>query len=732
MSRWRVAWRLGGVLVVATALVASGVGLALRLPATSVLPPLPEAGAVGLSRIVTSELPPLAAGFVARVLGGRLPATQVSATELVGQDGAGPVLTAAPPDALRRLPPARSEVRHGDLAHDVRAEAYEVPGVPFTARSTTHGADREPEEPVSCSPTGGTVWYRYTATRDAVLAASTFGSDHATALAVFPEDGDGRPSSMAACDLDASGNAEVVVTASHGRTYLFQVTSPAGGGRLVFHLDEVGTTRRVSLRADGGETDANSSGVAISADGRTIAFRSDAALVPEDRQDRGATYNGDIYVADLTAGTIELVSVSSAGEPADHFSDTPAISGDGRFVAFTSPASNLVPGDTNGYEDVFVHDRTTRRTVRASVATSGAEGWLPLTGTPREAAVGHWHLQQPSVTVSGDGRFVAFSSDLAGLVLGDDRGCVAAGGHDGSSVHAIREMTVPDHTAPASRCRDIFVRDLHTRTTTRVSVSSDGAPGDGDSSSAFITPDGRYVAFASGSTNLVADDDNGYRDVFLHDRDVDGDGRFDEEGAIATSLESRNRAGGPAGGSSGGTSHRGHVTVSADGRYIAFMSDAPDLVERDVNVETDVFLRDRATGTTLLVSAPRRLEGDDRHLVVDGNAHHSVISADGRYVAFSADTASRPGGEGRRDVLVYDRLGHVIRRVSVGADGSDANGNSYEPDLSADGYTVAFSSLASNLVEDDRNVCRGPVESATPSGPGCQDVFVHRVARDRS
>jgi Tol biopolymer transport system component len=237
-----------------------------------------------------------------------------------------------------------------------------------------------------------------------------------------------------------------------------------------------GTTERVSVSSSGEEGNAQSGLPCVSADGRFVAFHSGATnLVPGDT-------NGwaDVFVHDRLTGTTDRVSVSSSGEQANWTpyalsSKFPSISSDGRFVAFSSFATNLVPGDTNGREDVFVHDRLTGVTERVSVSSSGQQG----------------NADSLTSSISADGRFVAFCSLANNLLPGDTNGC-----------------------------GDIFVHDRLTGATERVSVSSSGEPGNGGSYDPCISQDGRFVAFDSWSSNLVPGDTNGFEDVFVRDRGI--------------------------------------------------------------------------------------------------------------------------------------------------------------------------------------------------------------------
>ncbi|HEX5504820.1 MAG TPA: HYR domain-containing protein, partial [Thermomicrobiales bacterium] len=237
---------------------------------------------------------------------------------------------------------------------------------------------------------------------------------------------------------------------------------------------EAGTTERVSVASDG--TQANSgSGVftlALSTDGRFVAFVSDATnLVPNDTNGRG-----DVFVRDRQAGATERVSVDSDGVQANGASDihSVALSADGRYVAFLSAATNLVPGDTNSTTDVFVRDRQFGTTERVSVAGGGAQANNGSTDTP---------------ALSADGRYVAFASAATNLVPGVD-----------------------------TICEDVFVHDRQTGATERVSVASDGGQANGCSRDPTLSADGRSVAFRSFASNLVPDDTNGTWDVFVHDR----------------------------------------------------------------------------------------------------------------------------------------------------------------------------------------------------------------------
>jgi hypothetical protein len=397
-------------------------------------------------------------------------------------------------------------------------------------------------------------------------------------------------------------------------------------------------TTRLSLSSLGVEGNGDSDGSAISADGRFVAFLSHASnLVP------GDTNGGyDVFVRDRLLGTTERVSVDSLGGQANQPSDMVAISADGRFVAFYSAATNLVLGDTNNSRDAFVHDRLTGLTERVSVNSAGAEG---------NQSSGYPGGQR--LAISADGRFVAFDSLAFNLVSGD-----------------------------TNAVTDIFVRDRLLATTERVSVDSNGAQADLDSHWSSISGDGRFVAFWSNATNLATGDTNGASDVFVRDR-VSG----------TTQRASVSTGGGQADGGSGAPQ------LSSSGRYVAFYSNATTLVGGDTNGVSDIFWRDLQTGVTARVS-----------LAAGGAQANSysftpAISADGRYVGFWSYASNLVSGDtnAKADVFLSDLQYGTIERLSVDSAGNQGNGDSESPSVSGDGRFVCYDGSASNLVTGDLN-----------------------------
>ncbi|MEG3960603.1 calcium-binding protein, partial [Microcoleus sp. herbarium2] len=337
--------------------------------------------------------------------------------------------------------------------------------------------------------------------------------------------------------------------------------------------------------------------------------------------------------------TITPVSFDSAGNLGNTDSYNPSISADGRFVAFISSASNLVPGDTNSRSDIFVRDRLTNTTTRVSVDSAGNQGnnGSNLFNTP---------------SISADGRFVAFDSFASNLVPGDTNGNT-----------------------------DIFVRDTLTNTTTRVSLDSAGNQANSGSDLASISADGRFVAFTSFASNLVPGDTNSNTDIFVRDTLTNTTSR-------AVDI-TRN----PAFGSS--FSYR--LSISADGRFVAFSSSASNIVPGDTNNRDDIFVRDRLTNTTTPVSVDSAGNQGDRV------SASPSMSADGRFVAFSSNSFNIVPNINIYDIFVRDTLTNTTTRVSVNSAGDPGNRDSRNPSISTDGRFVAFNSDASNLVLGDTN-----------------------------
>jgi len=404
-----------------------------------------------------------------------------------------------------------------------------------------------------------------------------------------------------------------------------------------------GDTTRVSVDSAGGQANAPSRRSVISADGNYVAFTSEATnLVSGDTNDLP-----DVFVHNRQTGVTERVSVADDESQANSWSeDPPAISADGRYVAFVSMASNLVSGDTNNIMDVFVRDRQLGQTTRVSVDSSGAQTsgdeWTNFGG----------------LAISGDGRFVVFTSNVTSLVTGDTNGA-----------------------------EDVFVHDRQTGATTRISVSSSGEQSNASSYSGSISGDGQLIAFTSGATNLVSDDTNGVSDVFVHNLST-GETTRASIGPDGQQADKVSR--GPA--------------ISGNGRYVAFSSEAQNFVSTD-DIWEAVYVRDLETGETTRASI-----WSDGYTMV-GWAQAPTISADGRYVAFEFD--DRGDGMPVRWIYVHDRVsGETISATKEGT--TEGDREPYGPSLSADGNFLAFKSGVETLVSGDTN---GSIDVFVREGP---------------
>jgi Tol biopolymer transport system component len=409
-------------------------------------------------------------------------------------------------------------------------------------------------------------------------------------------------------------------------------------------------TERVSVDSSGAQADEGGDlpwppGAVVSAGGRYVAFFSVASnLVPGDTNGRW-----DVFVRDRLAGTTERVSVDSNGVQGNANSGLYgiAISADGRYVAFESAVNTLVPGDTNGSRDIFVRDRFNSKTVRVSVDSGGTQG----------------NDDSLYPVMSDDGHLISFSADATNLVPGDTNAVM-----------------------------DVFVHDRTTGTTVRVSVSAGGAQANGASGGSGFSADGRYIVFESGATNLVSGDTNGKEDIFIRDT---------QNGAVERMSVATNGAQGDA--------HSYWPTISADGRYVAFTTEATNFAAGDTYGSRDVFVHDHLAGTTSLVSIS--ISG------VPGNhgSQEISLSSDGRFAAFkSGATDLIPNGPLNLShwIFVRDLQAGTTELVSRANDGSIPSlGGSDIPWISADGRYVVFRSYATDLVPGDTN--------------GYTDVFIH-------
>lgn len=377
---------------------------------------------------------------------------------------------------------------------------------------------------------------------------------------------------------------------------------------------------------------------AVSGTGRYVVFESFASnLVPGD--DNGTP---DIFLRDRVAGTTTLVSATPAGDVGNGQSIDPAISSTGRWVTFTSAATDLVTGDTSGIFDVFRWDRTTGDLIRVSVSTTGVEGNRGSFGA----------------TVSRDGRIIAFNSQASNLVAGDTNGQA-----------------------------DAFVRNLNTGHTSRISVTSNERQANGDSggiSVPVVSANGQIVAYSSNASNLVSGDTNGSIDVFVRNRFNNTTSRVSvaDDGSQADTSSGLDR-----------------LSISANGRYVVFTS-AAELVPSDTS-STDVYVRDRVAQHTVRVSAaPGGAEPNG------GAGSASISADGSMVAFSSIATNLVPGTDANgfvSDVYLRDMVHETTTRVSVSSSGSQGNGNNTLPAISGDGQHVGFVADSTNLIPGDTN-----------------------------
>lgn len=426
------------------------------------------------------------------------------------------------------------------------------------------------------------------------------------------------------------------------------------------------TTEIVSIAPDGSNGNGESSSPEISTSGRYVAFVSAANnLVAGDT-------NGfeDVFVRDLQTGTTVRASLADDESQGDNSSFAPAISADGRYVAFASAASNLVAGDSSGREDVFIRDLQAGTTQRVSVSASN----------------GDLDTFAIDPTISGDGRYISFMTASANVL---------PAGQDTNGV------------------TDVFVRDMQNSTTVRASVADDESEGDFGSSDGEIAGGGRYVVFNSGASNLVSGDTNGVTDVFVRDLQAGTTVRV----SVSNTEHEADSSSGPA-------------SISDDGSIVAFASLATKLTSAsDTNTKTDIFVRNIPAGTTSFVS--RASSG------AEANSFSAApsISGDGRFVVFQSGADNLLDGEldlnAQVDIFVRRLSDGNIRLATVNSAGAQSNKTSTAPVITRDGSIVAYRSLGTNLAtitDPPVSTCggpKGPQISSVNDDENCEaDVFV--------
>lgn len=467
---------------------------------------------------------------------------------------------------------------------------------------------------------------------------------------------------------------------------------------VFLHNRALATTIRISVDTTGGDPDGSSYGPRISADGRIVVFSSDATdLVAGDT-------NGerDIFTYEVISGTIRRVSVGpAAAEAIGGQSWEPDISGDGRYVVYTSFATNLVGGDTNDVRDVFRYDRLSGTTIRVNVSETNAQ----VGGGGEDPAISH------------DGTRVAFLQ-RAGYLNPDD---LRAVGND-----------------------NVFMKDLTNRAVTLISTAADRMVLDSSTGPSGLSPNGLWYAFSSSATNLVPGDTDNRRDLFMRNM-ITGDITRILEGPAAVEndsffqgisvsndgyfvcFESSEPAFLPSGVDTNGTRDvlvldtrsgvvervsvhtdgtegdkwSGSAVMSADGRYVLFRTDAKTLVTGDTSNNSELLIHDRSTGQT------SRAVADKDGMPIEEDVDGGDMSDDGRYVSFSTtatDVTLTPDMHGGEDLFRHDRQTGTNVLATVDSTGSQiTDGTIGDPRMSGNGMVLMWNSFSSTIVPDDTN-----------------------------
>ncbi len=428
--------------------------------------------------------------------------------------------------------------------------------------------------------------------------------------------------------------------------------------------------------------------------------------------------NEDKNMVELSAIPLEpiktdIISVPNDGSQSNGASSHSSVSGDGRCVVFDSTASNLVENDLNNRRDIFLYDGNAETIERISMALESSEA--------------NNNCFKPAVNENG--RYVVFESYASNLITGDinnkkdifiydrvnafmeiislsESGVQGNGTSSNASISSNGRFVVFSSfasnlvTGDTNSTSDIFVYDRSTRGVVRVSVSNEGLQGNGASTTPAISGDGRFIAFESSADNLVPGDTNNNKDIFV----------YDIENSIIEILSLTS-----SGGQSNGTSS--DAAISSDGKFVAFESSAGNLVPDDINGKNDIFVYDMETGFLEMVSK------SDKGFQGLNTSDNPCISSNGNFIAFDSLSSNLVSGDtnSKRDIFVYDRNSKTILRVSMGAHGMQGNNDSTGAAISSNGLCVAFKSNADNLVAKDLNEFADIFISAFPLTDADQD-----------
>ncbi|HVF53018.1 MAG TPA: thrombospondin type 3 repeat-containing protein [Actinomycetota bacterium] len=463
-----------------------------------------------------------------------------------------------------------------------------------------------------------------------------------------------------------------------GSTATNWVASDANNAGDVFYQNRTtGRTFRINDSA-GGDPDAGAAGPLMSQSGRHISFISQATdFTVVDPAGTDAFVldrdpDGNNVFDDITQ--VRWVSVpdnAAGGAVRNSAISSVPLSDSGRFVAFNAigPYSSADSGQSPQTFDIYLRDRDVDNDAQFDEASPSSTTYLVSESSTGGAANG----ASSSPAMNSTGRFVAFESDASNLVAND-----------------------------TNAAADVFVFDrdgLAGARNVRISVGFDGAQANGPSEQPSISGDGRFVVFESDASNLVTSDLNGRGDVFLHDRDTDGDGIFDEVGARLTSLISVATNG------TQGNESSSRGVISRNGLVVAFVSNASNLVADDTNARRDIFVRDRSALTTVRVntSSSGAQATDVDPSVPLSELTLGSLTNDGNLIAMALSESNLVANDGNGNVDVYlkNRVTGAMERVTN--TGGQSNSNSEEPAMSLDTDIVAFTSFASNLVTGDTN-----------------------------
>ena len=533
-----------------------------------------------------------------------------------------------------------------------------------------------------------------------------------TCLNVYLRDRASNTTTLVSVNLAGTGGGDrdawPAGISTNGQFALFEsaagsfVAGDTNNASDVFVRDLVnGTTILVSANTNGVGGNGDSSSSVMTPDGRYVAFTSAASdLVAGDT-------NGipDVFVRDLQSGTTRRVSVgamSTGSTTLANTSDSPAITPDGRCVAFYSSATNLVPG-VGVAGEVYVRDLLAGSTTWASTAARSV--FQSVTGTTNAVSC--------NLSISADGNYIAFeactnppsASSARGIVLRysiatgltdlvHSNACVPLAGYE--NIHSLNLTPdgrfiafVANVAGTAGTNTAIYLWDAQTGTNTLVSANTNNAlPAAAFCNSPVVSSNGQSVAFLSSASDLATNALAGGYHLYLRNMSA---------GTTCLLDADTNGAG-------SGLDSTTVPAMSADGQSVAFESIQGNLVSNDYNRDYDVFLRNMSAGTTELISARHPLLPS---LTPNGFSAFSAqpVSQDGRYLAFVSDADDLVAGDTNqlRDVFVRDLFTGTNILVSVGGAGAGATGVSFDPAISGDGRYVAFTSAATNLITGDTN-----------------------------